>query len=139
MKQNKAQIAVEFLLLLAVAMGVVITLLIAFLSISQTNSKIKNYYELEDLGQALQQEFFLAAELEDGYTRKINLPLSMGGNSLTKYDVSLINSNNSYVNYSYIVLSYGTEDIYYAVPYVSGQIRLGDNILVKNNNSLRIN
>jgi len=136
---KKAQIAIEFLLILAIAVGIVIILLISFLSISTTNTKIKNDYSLEDLGQALQQEFFLATELEDGYTRKINLPMTLGDSSYGEYNVTIIQVNKSYINYTYLVLSFDTQETYYAIPYVSGTIIHGDNVLVKINNTLRIN
>ena len=138
MKKN-AQIAIEFMLLLAVAIIVIIVLLISFSSISKTNSKIDNYHEVDDLGQSLQQEFFLASELEDGYTRRINLPLTLSDDSYGSYSVAIVHSNKTYVNATYIVLVYGPNEVYYAIPYVNGTLSLGNNILVKNHNLLQIN
>ena len=137
--EKKAQIAIEFLLLLGISLAIIMILLLSFLVVSKTNVKIHNYNDLEDLGQSLQQEFFLATELEDGYTRKINLPMSLGDKSLTSYTVSIMHSNNVSKNYTYLVLSYDTQETFYAIPYTYGAIHLGDNTLVKNNGSLRIN
>jgi hypothetical protein len=136
---NKAQIAIEFLLVLAIALAVTMILLVSFLSISKDTTAVKSYYDLEDLGQALQQEFFLATELEDGYTRKINLPLTLGDRSSSEYHVSILYSNNSNLNRTYLILSYDTQETYYAIPYVSGIIIRGNNVLVKSNGTLKIN
>lgn len=136
---KKAQIAIEFLLLLTVAVGIIITLLVSFLYVSQTNSKIQTFQELEDLGQSLQQEFFLAAELEDGYTRKLNIPMTLSDTRPTSYNLKIVQANKSFTNYSYLVITYSNQEIFYPIPPVSGELYLGNNILTKNNNVLRLN
>ncbi|MGV8086046.1 MAG: hypothetical protein ACP5N1_00290 [Candidatus Woesearchaeota archaeon] len=135
----KAQIAIEFLLLLAVAIGVIMVLLVSFLYVSQTNLKIKTFQELEDLGQSLQQEFFLAAELEDGYNRKINIPMTLSDTTQAAYQLKIVQANKSLTNYSFLVIDYSGQEIYYAIPPVSGQIYLGNNLLIKDNHTLKIN
>jgi len=131
MKKN-AQIAIEFMLLLAIAFAVVIVMLIILLSISENNKKTESYYNMEDLGSSLQQEFLLAAELEDGYTRKIDLPLTLNG--LT-YTVTIVNGTHSHY---YMLLSYTGGEVDYLIPPVNGTLILGENVLVKDNGTLRI-
>ena len=135
MKHN-GQIAIEFLLLIAVAFGVILTFLIAILSFSEGNTKMKAYQEMDDLGKALQQEFLLAAQLEDGYTRKINLPLTANGES---YEINLGIANYTNVTHGYILLTYRSNELFYLIPPVTGNITRGDNVLFKNNGTLRIN
>jgi hypothetical protein len=129
---KSAQIAIEFLLLVAIAFAVVIIMLIVLLSISENNTKTESYYNMVDLGNSLQQEFLLAAELEDGYTRKINLPLTLNG--LT-YNVTIGNGTNSHY---YLDISYKATDLFYLIPPVNGTLKLGDNVLIKDNDTLRI-
>ena len=131
--KKKAQVTIEFLLLIAMAFAIVITFLIAILSVSASSTKTKSYYDMEDLGGSLQQEFLLAAELEDGYTRKINLPLTLNG---IRYNATVGETNHTY---GYLVLGFDNAELFYLIPYVDGNITLGNNILTKNNGTLRIN
>jgi len=135
MKHN-GQVAIEFLILIAIAFGVILTFLIAVLSFSEGNTKMKAYQEMDDMGKALQQEFLLAAQLEDGYTRKINLPLTANGGS---YDISLGIANYTNTTHGYILITYQSNELFYLIPPVTGNITRGDNVLVKNNGTLRIN
>jgi hypothetical protein len=131
--KKQAQIAIEFLLIIAMAFAIVLTFLLSILAISENNTKTKSYYDMEDMGKSLQQEFLLAVELEDGYTRKINLPVTLNG---LRYNVSIANTNNSYY---YMIFNYESTELYYLIPPVNGTIVLGNNLLVKRNNALRIN
>jgi hypothetical protein len=130
---KRAQIAIEFLLMIAIAFGVIFTLLLSALAISKSNTETESYYTMEDIGNSLQQEFLLAAELEDGYTRKISLPSTLNG---LRYNVTIGQFNNSY---HYMILSYDAAELYYLIPPVNGTLVLGNNILVKNNNTLKLN
>jgi uncharacterized protein (UPF0333 family) len=135
MKRN-GQIAIEFLLLIAMAFAIIITLLISILSMSESNTKMKAYREIDDLGKALQQEFLLAVQLEDGYNRKLNLPLTANGES---YNAIIGSSNYANATHSYLLLTYKSTELLYLIPPIIGNIRLGDNILVKDNGTIRIN
>jgi hypothetical protein len=130
---KEAQIAIEFLLVAGIAFAIILTFLLSALSISENNTKKESYYTAEDLGNSLQQEFLLAAELEDGYTRKINLPMTL--NNL-KYNITIAETNHSYY---YLIVAYEKAELYYMIPPVNGTLKLGNNMLVKNNNILRIN
>jgi hypothetical protein len=132
----KGQIAIEFLLLIAMAFFIILTLLVSLLSISERNTKMKAYQEMDDLGKSLQQEFLLASQLEDGYTRRINLPLTMSG---VQYTAIIGSSNHTNTTNSYLLLTFESTEIFYALPPIIGNLTLGNNILIKNNNTLRIN
>jgi hypothetical protein len=136
MMNRNGQIAIEFLLLIAMAFFIVLTLLISMLSISERNTKIKSYNEMDDLGKSLQQELLLASQLEDGYTRKINLPLKING---LQYTAFVGSSNYTNTSNSYLLLTFNSVELFYTLPHVTGNIYLGDNILVKSNNTLKFN
>lgn len=129
----KGQVAIEFLMLIVMAFIVVMSLLIATLVISENNSETKAYREMDDLGKSLQQEFMLASQLEDGYARKINLPLTLNGQ---EYHAVVGQSNPTN---GYLILQYEETELYYLIPPVNGNITLGNNILVKQNGTLHIN
>jgi len=131
MKKN-AQIAMEFLILTAMAFAIVMVFLVIISSISTNDTKNRSYYDMADLGISLQQEILLAIELEDGYTRKINLPATLNG---IRYNATIGQASNKY---GYLILSFEGREVYYTIPYVNGTIHLGDNLLVKTNNTLRM-
>jgi hypothetical protein len=47
--------------------------------------------------------------------------------------------NHTNVTHGYLLLSYESNELFYLIPPVTGDIVLGHNILVKNNGTLRIN
>ena len=130
---KKAQIVMEFMLLIALAFCIVIGLLATVYTVLKGNSKIQSYAEMDDLGKALQQEFLLASKLEDGYTRKINLPMTVGHAQYT----ALVGQSDP--QNSYLILDYEGTELFYMIPPINGTIRLGDNTLRKINNTLKLN
>jgi hypothetical protein len=133
MVKHNAQITLEFLLFLGMAFGVIFTLLAAAVSLSQDNAKTKTYYEMDDMARSIQEEMLLASQLEDGYTRKINLPMTLNG---LHYDVFLNQSNPSN---AYIMFYYEDIELFYVIPPTNGSMHLGDNTLRKINGTLRLN
>lgn len=131
--RTKAQIAMEFILLIAIAFFIVAALLASILSLSEDNTRMKAYQDMDDLGKSLQQEFLLAAQLEDGYTRTINMPLTMNG---VHYNATIGQSNPTN---SYLMLEYDSAESFYLIPPVVGNFTYGNNYLRKNNGSLRLN
>ena len=77
--KKKSQIAIEFLILLAMSFFIIISFMIIIVSISKTNARIQSFSDIDDLGKSLQQEVMLASQLEDGYIRKINVPVTLNG------------------------------------------------------------
>ncbi|HYD03048.1 MAG TPA: hypothetical protein VEC16_02000 [Alphaproteobacteria bacterium] len=133
-KNKKAQIVIEFLLLIGMAFFIIIVLLISLMSVSEGNHKTKTYNDLNDLGMSLQEEFLLAAELEDGYTRKINLPATVNGVQYNATLGSLANDTRSYLQ-----IDYESTQLYYELPKIYGTLTMGDNIIRKNDGVLRLN
>ncbi|MGV8141517.1 MAG: hypothetical protein ACP5NW_03690 [Candidatus Woesearchaeota archaeon] len=135
MKHN-GQIAIEFLLLIAVAFFVVLSLLVITFSIYESNSRADAYGQINDFGTALQQEFLLASQMEDGYTRRINLPITMNG---MDYNITIGIGGAGNSTNGYMLLNYEVVELYYLIPRVIGNISFGDNILRKENGTLLIN
>ena len=135
MKHN-GQIAIEFLLLIGVAFFIVLVLLVVTFLVFESHSRAEGYEKIDDLGKTLQQEFILAAQMEDGYTRKINIPVTLDG---MDYNATIGIGGSGNTTNGYLLLQYETMEFYYLIPRVSGNISLGDNILRKNNSTLRMN
>ncbi len=133
MNRKKGQIAIEFLLYIGIAFFMVIVLLASILAVSEDNVKIRTYADMDDLGKSLQQELLLASQLEDGYTRRINLPITMNGKG---YNVTVGQSNPQN---SYILLAYEGSELFYLTPPVEGNLTLGNNVLRKRNGTLYVN
>lgn len=129
---NKSQVAIEFLLLLglAIVMTIVILAVISMLTVDKTDEK--SYYEVDDLGVSLQQEITLSFELEDGYYRKLDIPMKINGR-----DFTIFNNITSTYN-GYFTLTYKTQELYYAIPPLHGNLIKGVNILIKENNTLYV-
>jgi hypothetical protein len=135
MKHN-GQIAIEFLMLIGVAFFIVLSLLIMTFSVFESNTKAQAYEEIDDLGMALQQEFLIAAQMEDGYNRRINLPITMNG---INYNATIGIEGTGNTTNGYLLLQYEAVELYYLIPRTNGSMALGDNILKKNNGTLQIN
>jgi hypothetical protein len=88
---------------------------------------------MDDLGKSLQQEFLLASQLEDGYTRRLNLPVTLNGKS---YNVTVGQTNPAH---GYMIFLYGNSEWFYLIPPVEGNISLGNNVLRKLNGTLYLN
>jgi hypothetical protein len=132
--RNNAQIAMEFLLLISLAFFIVIVFLAATYSVSKGNAQIQAHTTVDDLGKSLQQEFLLASGLEDGYTRKINLPMTVNGVEYSAFIGQTSPQNN------YLLLSFeDSSELFYMIPPIIGNISLGDNVLRKINGTLRLN
>jgi uncharacterized protein (UPF0333 family) len=131
-KNSKAQVAMEFMILMTLGVAILIILIIAVGSISKNKTDEKTYYELDDFGNSIQQELILAAELEDGYTRIINIPTSINGR---KYNITT-GSAGDYAGY--LNIDYMTTTIYYPIPVVNGTLQKGYNKIRKENGSVFI-
>ena len=131
---KNSQISIEFLLLAGLSICIAIVMLVTITALTVNKTDEKTYYEIDDYGVSLQQEVILAGELEDGYNRRINIPITINGRSFT--------INNSYTSASnlsgYFTIDYNTIDIYYAIPPITGNLTKGLNILTKNNSRLYV-
>ncbi len=129
--KKKSQIAIEFLILLAMSFFIIISFMIIIVSISKTNARIQSFSDIDDLGKSLQQEVMLASQLEDGYIRKINVPVTLNG---LDYNISYGESPKE----GYIFLGFKDTEAYYFIPKILGNITRGDNYIRKNNGILNI-
>jgi hypothetical protein len=128
--KKNGQIAIEFLLIAGLAFFIIFTLLIAVYKISEDNNTIKTYVELKDFGYSLQKELLIASELEDGYKRKINIPVTLNG---LDYNITIFNSTK----YTYMIITYKNVETYYSIPVTEGNFVKGINYITKNE-TLRI-
>lgn len=131
-KRNGGQVAIEFLMYVGVAFFIVLALMATIFTLSENNARTRAYNDADDLGKSLQQEFLLAAKLEDGYVRRINLPMTLDGKA---YNITLGQSDPAH---SYMILGYESSELYFLIPPITGNITLGNNMLRKNNGTLYI-
>jgi len=114
-KECKSQVALEFIMMVSMAMVTVVMMLWLLYTLSHNYSEEKNINRLKDLGYSLQNELILAAEVEPGYERNITIPDKVG---TAAYSID-IKSNG---NYSDIVITYRGSDFLFTIPDVSGEI-----------------
>ena len=132
MKNEKSQLALEFVMLLGfliLIMGVVI-----MFSFEANRGVIEDNIQskMEDFTYSLQSEILLAAEMNEGYVRQINVPATVEN---TYYNISVISSKNSsllYVNYTGKVINA-------KLPKVYGTLTKGNNYLRNINGEVFIN
>ncbi len=114
---KKSQVATEFMLMVSLAIVVIMALMGVLYYLFTNYSEDKNLKRLSDLGYSLQNEFILAAQVEPGYERNINLPADVEG---TNYSIKI--SGND------IVLTYRAgdakkrTDLLFSIPNVTGSI-----------------
>ncbi|MEM4641358.1 MAG: hypothetical protein QXW65_02475 [Candidatus Pacearchaeota archaeon] len=131
MKQKKAQVTIEFVLLVS-AVVLLITMMIASTNFNTVLARAKNEQEaLDDFANFLQQELILASEMHPVYERTIRLPEKIVGKSysITIEDYLLI------VNTSKFSVSRG-------IPFIDRNCRTfnyGDNVINKTHSDLKIN
>ncbi|MBN2052765.1 hypothetical protein JW756_04645 [Candidatus Woesearchaeota archaeon] len=127
--ERKAQVAIEFMLMVSLAMVVMVMFMGVVLVLTHDYSEEKNINRLQDLGYALQSELILAAEVEPGYERTILIPEKAGDSeysiTCTAYD---------------IVITYRGAEHLFAMPNItSGAFQKGNNKISKpNENSVII-
>lgn len=126
---QKSQTSMEFLFLIVIAF--MVSLIFTAVSLEQQNeiNFQKEYLLLKDLGLKIQGEILLAANVEDGYSRKFNIPAK-----LENFDYDIIISN-------YTLLAVESKNHLFAVriPSVNGTIIKGNNLITKNNGNIKIN
>jgi len=123
-KRNKAQFAIEFVVLIAF-------MFIIFLGFTAViTSKILDAGEsgrqqtAEDIATLAKNEIDLARSVSDGYVRTFNLPATIEGNS---YDISIIGNRELVVKY------FDKEYVLFLQGNVRGNINSGENTIRKEN------
>ncbi len=126
--EKRAQVAFEFVVLIAV----LFTVLIIFISFVRDNfSEVQSdtdYFKMKDIAISVKSEINLAAALEDGYQRSFFIPLTIDG---LEYNIT---NENSTLLFS----SYGAE-YSVSVPAFSGTLQKGNNVIRKFSGSVEVN
>ena len=128
-KRNKAQFAIEFVVLIAF-------MFIIFLGFTAViTSKILDAGEsgrqqtAEDIATLATNEIDLARSVSDGYNRTFDLPASIEGNS---YNISIIGGRELVVNYL------DKEYVAFLQDSITGNIRPGKNTITKESGIVHI-
>ncbi len=118
--RKKAQVAVEFILMVGLAMIVILVLAGVLYYLSYNYSEEKNINRLRDLGYSLQSELILASEVEPGYERTIIIPDKVGS-----ADYSISQTDND------LVITYRQAELLFQIPQVNGNLNKGSNTISK--------
>ncbi|MFH1915724.1 MAG: hypothetical protein ABIJ21_00525 [Nanoarchaeota archaeon] len=130
---TRAQIAMEFIILIGMSMILMAVFLVAFnIIIQEKNEQVRDELFM-DLGESIQQELFLGLVLNDGYSRTFYIPPP--------------EMNQSYERYAYTINARGgmlyllqEEHIYsFDIPAFTGTFQIGENTLAKRGMNLYVN
>jgi hypothetical protein len=127
---KKGQVANEFLILLGMGMIFLLIFLYAISDDMQSLTMEKEFNSIRDVGYSVQNEFFLAAGVKDGYFRQFKVPETHDG---VRYNIT--------ISGGYLVLqSEKTHQLAeFAVPPVVGSIRKGENNISKEGGVIYLN
>ena len=129
---KRGQLAIEFIMLVAMSIVILFVILIITNNLTQRKIDEKTYYELDDLAKSIQTELIRASEVEDGYERNLDIPETINGRDYN------LTSGNTTVSLGYVLLEYRGTPIYYIVPALNDSLRKGPNLIRKQNGSLVI-
>lgn len=126
-RMRKAQIAIEFMLLVAVGLFFFLIIVASVVNLATGKQSERFYYDLQDFGKAIQRELILATELEDGYHRNIKLPYTApNGKPYTIY------TNNTPSGKMYLFIEFEeAKTIEFEIPTINGTIRKGTNTIYR--------
>ncbi len=137
MKSNtKAQFHLEFMLAVSLSMVILLVFLIAIRGSLEEKIEQKQYLVIRDYGLSLQKEFITAAQVHDGYIRRLIIP-----DSVSNVEFGINNTEN------YIHLYYDRENNNYKksmsfkIPHINGSLKQGfneTNIIKKQNNTIYV-
>jgi electron transfer flavoprotein alpha subunit len=119
----RAQVLLEFLFILALALTIGITYLALSADLFHDRSEQQRTAVLNDVGFQIQDELLLAASVEDGYARNFTIPLMAD-----RFDYSITNDATS------VTLTSGLTTITYSLPAFAGNLSKGTNMVKKNGN-----
>ena len=125
----KSQASLELLFLIVIAFMMVLVFTIVTVNQQKEINSQKEYILLKDLTLKVQSEIFIAANVEDGYSRTFNIPSNLEG-----YDYNLNISNGTF-----IVTETKNNLLIMRIPFVNGRINKGDNIIQKDDGEIKIN
>jgi hypothetical protein len=123
-----AQVAFEFVILVAV----VFTALIVFTSFVRDNfqqvQSDTDYFRLKDVALSVKSELSLAVALEDGYQRAFFIPLTLDG---LAYGI--------YRENGYLIFNSSETEYQVTVPAYTGTLVKGNNIIRKQDGLVEVN
>lgn len=130
MKKNKAQIGMEFIMVVSALLFFVAI----FFSMIQENAS-KKIYEREalivkEIATTIQKEINLAKKSSDGYSREFKIPLKAGN---LNYEVSILQ------NFIMISTTNGKHALSLPTENINGQINITDNKIRKINGEIYLN
>lgn len=131
--QQKAQVAIEFLVLLMMSAFIIMTLLVSLNVVTGKKQMQQSYLQLQDIAKATQQEIILAAQVNDGYTRQFYIPPSVG-----RFDFVLETGNATSAG-SYFTMDFEDIQLFYKIPQVYGELQTGMNNITKTNGKVLLN
>jgi len=123
MTRQRGQIAMEFTLLIGVAMILLLGGLIIINAVTTNRTDEKTYKELDDLGKSIQDNLLLMTTLEDGFRENLEVPLTVNGRD---YNITTGNISQSV---GYMIIDFRGTEIYYPLPVIQGTLKKGNNLL----------
>ena len=128
-KRNKAQFAIEFIVLIAFMFVIFLGFTAVITSKILDEKEIKRQQTAEDIATLAKNEIDLARSVSDGYNRTFDLPASIEGNS---YNISIIGGRELVVNYL------DKEYVAFLQNIITGNIRPGKNTITKESGIVHI-
>jgi len=120
-RSRKAQFAIEFSMMIALAMVALLVLAGVLYFMTYDYSEDRNIRRLTDLGYSLQNELILANQVEDGYERIVVLPDKVES---AQYSISKVNND--------LVITYRSAELLFPVPQnITGAFQKGTNTIHK--------
>lgn len=116
----KGQFAMEFIMMLAMAILIGMTFLVAAAGVLTDRSEEQRIAALNDVGYALQDEVILATTVSDGYRRTVVVP-----EQADRFTYTLS------AGQTWVTLSSGSTTITYQLPPVTGAFQKGENTIAK--------
>ncbi|MBR9692207.1 hypothetical protein GOV06_05480 [Candidatus Woesearchaeota archaeon] len=127
-KLKQAQVSMEFIFLV----GLAFTIMVVFIASTRSEfSTLRSEEErslVKDVSVMVQQELIMASNVQDGYIRNFNVPLTLDGIS---YSIQIINT-------TLLTATDGYEWVL-NVPPVIGDIQKGNNTINRTNSMIYLN
>lgn len=121
----KAQLSLEFIVMMAMAMILLTIFIFIGNELLQSSRQEERYTGLRDLGGSIQSEIILAARAERGYNRTFWLPDKMG-----EINYTIKNTNNTFY------LEYKSARFNFYIPTITGNITKGFNNILTNQTTI---
>jgi hypothetical protein len=126
----QSQVSIEFLILIGVA-SLTLMVFLNYASDSIRDISIAREQDaIRDVGFAVQNELFVATQVEDGYLRYFDVPLHSNG---VQYNISII------PHYLVLTSSPTSWVEVFRIPLVTGNVTLGDNNITRRGGVIYLN